>query len=410
MQIYPKNTQSSKTLNDLFLELPENKSRRIKRLTPVNFEEYFNILKNITCINTDNINHFIQKYKIYENAILNKEYSYNLSQIGIYSKNNTNIQYYLDRGWSIEEANNKLKLRQGIISKLSSTKKDEYNKKRSATFSKNYKNNKHKKFYRPSEIEYWLNKGYSKKDAQIKMTNYYSKIGKEAHHKMRINGKEFLTIRQIKYWIKKGYSYEDAISNVKRVQTTTTLQKFVELYGEKKGLEKFNDRNKKWLDTLNNKSDEEKLDILIRKLKYTKRYSKSSILFFDNIFKILEYDYNIKFNKIFYKENEYFIYNDKEKELYFYDLTIPEINLIVEYNGIKFHPNKDKLSKNEWENWTNLYGNIDAETQYRKDNNKKNIAIEKGYEYLIIWEDETFENKTHKIINKILTLYENNRY
>lgn len=37
-----------------------------------------------------------------------------------------------------------------------------------------------------------------------------------------------------------------------------------------------------------------------------------------------------------------------------------------------FHPNREKLNENNWNNWSCLFQNIDADQKYKMDNLKKN--------------------------------------
>jgi len=48
------------------------------------------------------------------------------------------------------------------------------------------------------------------------------------------------------------------------------------------------------------------------------------------------------------------------------------IKLIIEYQGHMFHPNREKLNENNWNNWSCLFQNIDADQKYKMDNLKKN--------------------------------------
>ena len=99
------------SLSDLLLVLPEGFNRRkIKRTSPVSLEEYTIIISNIvTGFNINNLQNLKEKYKIYSEQINNKIYFFNLTSLGIYSKFNTHLLYYLDRGWDDETSKRKLK-------------------------------------------------------------------------------------------------------------------------------------------------------------------------------------------------------------------------------------------------------------------------------------------------------------
>jgi hypothetical protein len=60
------------------------------------------------------------------------------------------------------------------------------------------------------------------------------------------------TTSRIEYWISKGYDEEKAKEELKKRQSTFSLDKCIEKYGEDVGLEIFNERQKKWVNSLKN--------------------------------------------------------------------------------------------------------------------------------------------------------------
>ncbi len=79
-------------------------------------------------------------------------------------------------------------------------------------------------------------------------------------------------------------------------------------------------------------------------------------------------------------KNEYFIKN--EKRLYFYDFTIKSKKIIIEYNGVAFHPKVGDV------NWINPFTNEGYKECLEKDNKKINNAKKEGFNILVIWSDE----------------------
>jgi len=63
------------------------------------------------------------------------------------------------------------------------------------------------------------------------------------------------TTNRLEYWLKKGFSLEKSKELLKERQSTFSLNKCIEKYGDVDGLKKYNDRQKKWLDTLMKKSN-----------------------------------------------------------------------------------------------------------------------------------------------------------
>ena len=275
----------SYNLKDLFFTY--SKERRIRLKNPLLYEDF----KEILCATVSNINlsasvdFFKEKYEIYCIKFQDKPI---LKTLGFF-ENSRHIQYFLSRGWPYDKATKLLKDKQTTVSLNSFIKKygeivgkQKYQiciQKHKETHKVNFLKGKHKIFLRPSQIEYWEEKGFNKIEAKEKCSSYYSKLGKEQYEKRRLNGEEFLTIRQLKFWLKRGFSLEDAHKELSLRYGTRSLDYCIEKYGKYEGVIKFNERNKKWIDTLNTKSDEEKLEILKRKTRNLKRYSKKSINF-----------------------------------------------------------------------------------------------------------------------------------
>jgi len=408
----------SKNLEDLFFFTSNSNHKRKRLNNPVSYDLFKEIIFEIIPSLNKNIeeNFLIQKYEHYLNIFKLKKSQPNLSFLGFYSNTRLNKRYYISRGWSEEESISFIKKLQSNNSlekfvkkygeRLGLEKFNEYTIKRCNTYSLNYNAGKHKKFWRPSQINYWLDKGISEDDAKAKMFNFYSNLGKESYIKRKENGEEILTVRQIKYWINKGLSLNDASEQLRQIQDTRSLDHYIELYGREEGIIKFKKTIDKWLNTLNSKTNEEKLSILIRKTTRSKRYSQKSIDLFEEVLKVIKNKYNIEFKRVYMGSNEYFIYNYDNKKINFYDLCIKDINLIIEYNGVAFHPNKDILSESEWKKWINPISRKTADEQYLNDEYKQQLALSRKFNYLVIWENETFEYAKNRIINKILELNE----
>ena len=63
---------------------------------------------------------------------------------------------------------------------------------------------------------------------------------------------------RFEYWIERGYSQEEAREKVRERQTTFSKEKCIEKYGEEEGIKRWNDRQEKWLRTMDSKTQEEK--------------------------------------------------------------------------------------------------------------------------------------------------------
>jgi len=388
-----------------------------KLVVPVPLNVFIEIVKNsIKEINVNAHNDFFaHKYDDYVRLFNDINYvkQLTISKLGFYSKTRFNIQYYTTRGWSQDEAT--LKISNNAITYTESKFIEKYGEngseifksvknKRINTFNNNFKSNKHKKFYRPSQVEYWVNKGFSHENALIKMNEFYSALSKKSIEKRRSEGKfKMVSCRQKEYWISRGFTLEEAAEKIKLIQDTRSLKSAICRYGVEEGTRKFNETLSKWIKTMSSKTTEEKLLILQKKLKSSKRYSKKSIYLFENVLQELKSE-GIEFNKVYYGENEYYLYDHDNRTVRFYDLVIKDINLVVEYNGIQFHP-KPSMTATQWKHWVNPITKKGADFHYQLDLRKKELATNKGFIYIVLWEDETFENLKSIIKNKILQLY-----
>ncbi len=186
--------------------------------------------------------------------------------------------------------------------------------------------------------EYWLNRGYSMEETVDKISKMQSKNANKYVAKRSTNPEKYNSNypNQLKYWLKHGYSRVEAKEKVKEVQSTFSLKKCVIKYGEVEGIKRFNARNKKWLDTLNNKSPEEKQRINLARYVPMGKASKQSLECFADAINLLNKN-DILYYIGAYGKSEYFLKKPNSTKIYFYDLTIPELNLIVELkdlNGI----------------------------------------------------------------------------
>jgi hypothetical protein len=217
------------------------------------------------------------------------------------------------------------------------------------------------------------------------------------------------SIRCVEYWITQGYTVDLAKTQVSKAQVTFSLDICVEKYGKELGYNIWSERQNKWQNTLNAKSDDEKVEINKRKnpfsiekyinLGYTKAeaidiisskkqshkfYSKEAIKFIESNIIVDVGD--------FYGDTEYFIYDINTKRRYFYDFMDKSKKIIFEYHGYAFHPNKKILTENDFSNWAHPFTKISAEEQYDFDQYKKSLAISHGFKYFYIFSNDSIDD------------------
>lgn len=123
---------------------------------------------------------------------------------------------------------------------------------------------------------------------------------KKIHEALKID-KVGRSTAQIEYWINKGFTKDEAIEKVHERQQTFSKKKCIEKYGKEEGLKIWKERQKRWMNTLNSKPYEEQLRILKAKVensKVNKPYSRiehefSSQLVTDEYMNVLATPYAI---------------------------------------------------------------------------------------------------------------------
>jgi len=125
------------------------------------------------------------------------------------------------------------------------------------------KQSKAKTAHFPNKIEYWINKGYSDEEATQKVREIQTIRSKKSTELTK--GSSAYTARSMSYWINKGYSDEEATQKVREIQTTNGIDYYVKKYGKDIGKQMYSARINKWQQTLINKTQSEKDEINYKK-------------------------------------------------------------------------------------------------------------------------------------------------
>ena len=266
-------------------------------------------------------------------------------------------------------------------------------------------------------VVFWTIRGYNEEYAKriisdLQSKNAYKNLARPEEDRNRTNPK------RKEYWLDKGFSEDEAINRISISQSTFSLSKCIEKFGEEKGMEIWETRQKKWqeslqnnpnIDEINSRKDSSSFDWALRKcngdveqakIVYTerkvrkhpgKRYSKESIVLLNPIYEHCIF-LGIPKDEILWKNYEYSIKDDLS--LFFYDFTILNLNIIIEYHGIAFHP------KSLNSNWKQPFGKVSIEKAFYTDQRKKTLAESFGFQYYYVWSDETdgFVEKMKHII------------
>lgn len=205
------------------------------------------------------------------------------------------------------------------------------------------------------------------------------------------------------FLIKNSQNYEKAkFEYYNRLKSVSiNLCGFINRYGEKEGQKRYDENiikiresRRKYFDNLTPDQRKEKYAITPEKIGQ-KRYdewlekimvpitraSKESEVIFRNVLSKLEYNDNDIYVGIDDKK-EYFIRDGKK--ILFYDFVIKSAKIIIEYNGIVWHPKLENI------NYFKPIGTkLSAIELYNKQQHKISLAKSKGFSVLEIWSDDS---------------------
>ena len=87
-----------------------------------------------------------------------------------------------------------------------------------------------------------------------------------------------------------------------------------------------------------------------------------------------------------------------------YDIFVMELNLIIEYNGDRWHYNKNVYPADFYDKVKNRY----AWEKWEKDEKKMELARENGYNVEVIWESDwkKLSDRT-RFLQKLVSKYNN---
>lgn len=187
--------------------------------------------------------------------------------------------------------------------------------------------------------------------------------------------------KRTSYYTNKGYSEAEAIKLLSDSQATFSLALCIEKYGEVEGKARWDERQEKWLNTLDDKTDDEKREINRKKRPNIGLVSKQEQRLVD----ALSPHFNIN--------QQFMLLKECGIKWYIYDIQYE--NKIIEYNGDVWHANPNIYSENDIPPFPN--NTMTSKQLWNKDSEKVRTAINNGYKVLTIWEQDFIDNPTHTI-------------
>jgi hypothetical protein len=310
---------------------------------------------------------------------------------------------------------------------------------------------KNKKIITPYQVEYWKKLGYDQEESLEKikeykqkkattLENFISSFGEEEGKKKYISFCEKSKQTKEKWINKYGENWEEKWEDYKRSKDSTSfkwalkkckgdIEQATELFKiriesvkidkDKKikelgGVEEYekyinkinSSKGRNFEDCLreNNGNYKEAVkkytEVLKKRMVKFGRASKTSLYYFMPIYDHL---INFKENKVFLeieKSFPFFLYDKQNSRSYCYDFCLinTETKLIIEFNGIKWHPKLDQHSIEEYKKISCfLKSDKKILEKYNYDKERKRIAIDNGFSYLEIWDDDEPEKNIKKI-------------
>jgi G:T-mismatch repair DNA endonuclease (very short patch repair protein) len=218
----------------------------------------------------------------------------------------------------------------------------------------------------------------------------YPNLSSEEQQKMiddLIQKEELTKLRptQLEYWLKKGFSEDEAKEKLKERQATNSLQKQIDKHGIIEGTLKFIKRNKEW---------SEKIELMYKDGKFSKCPNSNSMVANEFFTKLVE-------QGNFIKSEYHSAINGKEYTRYFkdlqttfaYDFVHRDSKVIIEFNGDIFHGNPDLYESTDKQPFSKQeFGEI-----WKKDELKKDAIEKVGYKVIYVWEYDYVKNPQQQI-------------
>lgn len=236
----------------------------------------------------------------------------------------------------------------------------------------------------PWAVEFYLKKGYSQEES--------IKLKKEFITRVSESKNADVEPTRIEYYMKKyNIDKEEATDMLNKRQATNSIENIAIRnnisHSEAKVIR--DQITEKWLSTLNNKSPEEKQNILRKKLSGSNSISSTSIQFFNKLIN----DIDINSNEVLMNQDELILYKSKDNRRYrAYDFTYK--NKIIEYNGDRTHANPLFYKHDDVPHKHMVRFNQEktAKEIWDYDADKIKLAEENGYEVLVIWHSDVKKN------------------
>ena len=164
---------------------------------------------------------------------------------------------------------------------------------------------------------------------------------KAATEAARKNNDSIVHTTSLQYWIDKGYSEDEARAKLSERQRTFTLEKCIAKYGEVEGRRIYEERQRKWIRSLNNRSEQELFEMNKSKCPHTPPVNgfsyESQALFWEIECKRGFRQFSSRFALNGEGKNNEFVFERDNGRCFYLDYFIPELKCVIEYDGLHWH-------------------------------------------------------------------------
>lgn len=244
-------------------------------------------------------------------------------------------------------------------------------------------------------IEYWINLGYSEEEAKEKLTEKNRKHSKKRWEEIKNSGIDTsLYTKSINPLSKEYVGYvgmsDDEIENQREMYLSKCIKGkdyYLDKYGEEKGTKLFEERQKKRMRTmLKNETG-----VFSNKKGLASSWSLQVFLPLCDWIHSLGFEQDsIQMGYDGYRGERWIRDPNNEGRYFLYDFTFLPLNCIIEYHGTRWHPKEDGTFAEK----THL--KVSGKEKRKQDLYKKKLAEENGYKVLEIWSDEDKEQSINK--------------
>ena len=206
--------------------------------------------------------------------------------------------------------------------------------------------------------------------------------------------------------------YEMWVNYCNRQKYTTSLQYFIEKYGDIKGVEEWNKVNRFKSNSLNSYIEKYGDDGVLKYIQYCKNRSNNGVFsskisqdLFDAVHELISLPSNMK---IYYHRlnKEFGVFNNILKKYTYFDFVIPDLKICIEFNGDVFHANPEIYKSTDTPNPYDK--SLTSKAIWEFDKFKNQELINRGYNIIIVWEKDYKYDKNHTtqmLVKEIMSIY-----